>query len=202
MTKSTTSWQGYIANNAASYVLRYLSNELQVSLVCLGVREAVGDIRGDVQLARRLDEHHLPNWRDDAEFSNMIQTLIAAMPLAKKTNLKVKSLKQTLAMTGGVTSRIFALVKDLSIDAIVTGEECISDDAIAKWTPVWSRHAKTQRRLRRSGRHVQPLPKTVPQLRTNSFRVGCPDWPHPITAGFRTYWHSSKSALGMLPHGL
>jgi len=132
-------------------VLRYLSNELEVSLVCLGVSEAVDAIRGDIQLARRLDEHHLPNWRDDAEFSDMIQTLIAAMPLEKKSNLKVKSLKQVLALTGGVTSRIFALVKDLSIDAIVTGEECITDDAIARWTPVWSRHASAGRRLEKSG---------------------------------------------------
>ena len=81
-------------------VLRYLSNELEVSLVCFGVSEAVDAIRGDVQLARRLDEHHLPNWRDDSEFSNMIQTLIAAMPLEKKSNLKVKSLRQILALTG------------------------------------------------------------------------------------------------------
>jgi hypothetical protein len=132
-------------------VLRYLSNELEASLACFGVSEAVDAIRGDVQLARRLDEHHLPNWRDDAEFSDMIQTLIAALPLEKKSNLKVKSLKQILAQTGGVTSRIFALVKDLSIDSIHSGEECITDDAIAKWTPVWSRHATHQRRLERAG---------------------------------------------------
>ena len=80
----------------------------------------------------------------------MIQTLIAAMPLAKKSNLKVRSLKQILALTGGVTSRIFSLVKDLSIDAIVTGQECITDDAVSKWTPVWSRHANTQRRLEKA----------------------------------------------------
>ena len=132
-------------------VLRYLSNELEASLVCFGVSEAVDAIRGDVQLARRLDEHHLPNWRDDAEFSDMIQTLIAAMPLERKSNLKVRSLKQILALTGGVTSRIFALVKDLSIDAINSGDECVTDDAIAKWTPVWSRHANAQRRLEKSG---------------------------------------------------
>jgi hypothetical protein len=131
--------------------LRYLSNELEASLVCYGVSEAVDAIRGDVQLARRLDEHHLPNWRDDAEFSDMIQTLIAAMPLERKSNLKVRSLKQILALTGGVTSRIFALVKDLSIDAIISGDECVTDDAVAKWTPVWSRHANAQRRLEKSG---------------------------------------------------
>ena len=39
---------------------------------------------------------------------------------------------------------------ELSIDAIITGEECITDDAIAKWTPVWSRHANPHRRLQKS----------------------------------------------------
>lgn len=132
-------------------VLRYLSNELEVSLVCFGVSEAVDAIRGDVQLARRLDEHHLPNWRDDSEFSNMIQTLIAAMPLEKKSNLKVKSLRQILALTGGVTSRVFSLVKDLAIDAIRTGEECITDEAVANWSPLWSRYAPVQRRHEQAG---------------------------------------------------
>lgn len=132
-------------------VLRYLSNELEVSLVCFGVSEAVDAIRGDVQLARRLDEHHLPNWRDDSEFSNMIQTLIAAMPLEKKSNLKVKSLRQILALTGGVTSRVFSLVKDLAIDAIRSGEECITDDAVVNWSPLWSRYAPVQRRLEQAG---------------------------------------------------
>ena len=100
-------------------------------MVSFGVSEAVDSSRGDVQLARRLDEHHLPNWRDDSEFSSMIQTLIAAMPLEKKSNLKVKSLRQILALTGGITSRVFSLVKDLAIDAIRSGEECISDEAVA-----------------------------------------------------------------------
>ena len=86
----------------------------------------------------------------EAMLSSPMTVAIAAMPLAKKSNLKVKSLKQILALTGGVTSRIFSLVKDLSIDAIVTGEECITDEAIAKWTPVWSRHANAQRRLEKA----------------------------------------------------
>lgn len=58
-------------------VMRYLGNELEASLVCFEVSDAVDAIGGDVQLARRLDEHQLPNWRDDAEFSDMIPTLIA-----------------------------------------------------------------------------------------------------------------------------
>jgi hypothetical protein len=36
-------------------VLRYLSNKLEVSLVCLGVSKTFNAIRGDIQLAKRLD---------------------------------------------------------------------------------------------------------------------------------------------------
>jgi hypothetical protein len=64
-------------------VLRYLSNELEVSLVCLGVSEAVDAIRGDIQLARRLDEHHLPNWEKrakvgDAQFRLLVKAAISS----------------------------------------------------------------------------------------------------------------------------
>jgi hypothetical protein len=56
-----------------------------------------------------------------------------------------------LALTGEITSRIFALVKDLSIDAIHSGEECITDGAISRWSPVWSHHGPVQRRLEQAG---------------------------------------------------
>jgi hypothetical protein len=69
----------------------------------------------------------------------------------KKSNLKVKSLRQILALTGGITSRVFSLVKDLAIDAIRCGEECITDDAVANWSPLWSRYAPVQRRLEQAG---------------------------------------------------
>ena len=69
----------------------------------------------------------------------------------KKSNLKVKSLRQILALTGGITSRVFSLVKDLAIDAIRSGEKCITDDAVANWSPLWSRYAPVQRRLEQAG---------------------------------------------------
>ena len=42
--------------------MRYISNELQVSLVCFGVNEAREAISGDVQLARRFEEFPLTRW--------------------------------------------------------------------------------------------------------------------------------------------
>ncbi|MFK7945027.1 MAG: TniB family NTP-binding protein [Paracoccaceae bacterium] len=120
-------------------VLRYLTNDLQTSLVCFGVNEAVDAIRGDTQLARRVDEHHLPQWEDDLEFSQLIQTLIQAMELERPSTLGVRSLRRLLTVKGGVTSRIFSTIRELSIDAIESGEERITDEAVEGWRPRWHR---------------------------------------------------------------
>ena len=117
---------------------------------CLGMN-ASGLNHGTAgNISVRRDDHMLIT-PSATPYEDLTPDMIAAMPLEKKSNLQVRSLKQILALTGGVTSRIFALVKDLSIDAIISGDECVTDDAIAKWTPVWSRHANAQRRLEKSG---------------------------------------------------
>lgn len=124
-------------------MLRFLANELSVSLVVFGVNEALDAVRGDDQLARRLDEHFLPLWEDDVEFSRLIQTLIAAMALEKPSGLTVASLRTILKVTGGVTSRVFIMIKSLAIDAIHSGAERITDEAVATWLPTWNKHAWT-----------------------------------------------------------
>ena len=110
-------------------MLRFLANDLCASLVVFGVNEALETVRGDDQLARRLDEHYL------------IQTLIAAMALEQRSGLTVASLRTILKVTGGVTSRVFIMIKSLAIDAIETGEERITDEAVQAWQPVWTKHA-------------------------------------------------------------
>lgn len=127
-------------------MLRFLANDLCASLVVFGVNEALEAIRGDDQLARRLDEHFLPLWEDDVEFSRLIQTLITAMSLERRSGLTVSSLRTILNVTGGVTSRVFTMIKSLAIDAIESGEERITDEAVHAWQPVWAKHAWSVRR--------------------------------------------------------
>ena len=64
--------------------LRFLSNRLQISLVCFGVNDAREAIGGDVQFARRFDQlkalfsTHLcnlvPGW-DDVSTMNKVDTI-------------------------------------------------------------------------------------------------------------------------------
>jgi hypothetical protein len=116
-------------------LLRYLSNELQISLVCLGVAEARQAIGGDIQLARRLDELLLPRWQGDEEFQELVLAIVRNLPLKAKSQISARALRQVLQLTDGLTAGIFSLFNALAIDAVTSGAECISDDSIAAWQP-------------------------------------------------------------------
>jgi hypothetical protein len=116
-------------------LLRYLSNELQISLVCLGVSEARQAVGGDVQLARRLDELLLPRWQGDEEFQELVVAIVRHLPLKEKSQISARALRQVLQTTDGLTAGIFSMFNGMAIEAIASGTECISDDSIAAWRP-------------------------------------------------------------------
>lgn len=117
-------------------MLRYLSNELRISLVCLGITEAREAIGGDIQLARRFEESILPRWQGDEDFQNLVVVVLRNLPLKTASQLSARALRQVLEVTDGVTARVFRLFNDLAIDAITTGAECITDESIAAWRPM------------------------------------------------------------------
>ncbi len=55
--------------------LRFLSNRLQISLVCFGVIEAREAISGDVQLARRFGELTLNRWAANEQFEALVSSI-------------------------------------------------------------------------------------------------------------------------------
>lgn len=116
--------------------LRFLSNELQLSLVCFGVAEAREAISGDVQLARRFDELSLQRWSGNAEFEALIGSILRNLPLREPSVLSARSLRRILQVTEGLTARVFRLLNELAIEAIETGREQITDDAVERWRPV------------------------------------------------------------------
>ncbi|MBU6529031.1 TniB family NTP-binding protein [Methylocystis sp. MJC1] len=60
--------------------MRYLSNELETSLVCLGVMDARVAIAGDTQLSRHLDQIVLPRWKVDEEFHELVSAVCGVCP--------------------------------------------------------------------------------------------------------------------------
>ena len=116
--------------------LRFLSNELKLSLVCFGIMEARDAINGDVQLARRFDAVTLPRWTAGKEFEQLVLAIVRNLPLREPSVLTVKGLRRVLQMSGGVSSRIFRMLNDLAIEAIETGEERLTDNTVETYKPV------------------------------------------------------------------
>ena len=115
--------------------LRYLSNELKISLVCFGVNEAREAISGDVQLARRFEEFPLARWSADEGFEQLVLAIIRNLPLRQPTVLSARAVRKVLQVTDGITSKVFRMLNDLAIEAIENGTERIADEAIERWRP-------------------------------------------------------------------
>jgi hypothetical protein len=116
--------------------LRYLGNELKVSLVCFGIMEARQAINGDVQLARRFDAVTLPRWTAGKEFEQLVLAIVRNLPLREPSVLTVKGLRRILQVSGGVSARIFRMLNEVAIEAIETGTERITDEALTRYKPV------------------------------------------------------------------
>ena len=76
--------------------LRFLSNQLKISLVCSGISEARQAIGGDVQLARRLDVINLPRWTANKEFEQLVLSIIRNFPLQQPSVLTARGLRRIL----------------------------------------------------------------------------------------------------------
>lgn len=103
--------------------LRYLSNELKISLVCFGVNEAREAISGDVQLARRFEEFPLARWAAEEGFEQLVLAILRNLPLRQPTVLSARTVRKTLQVTSGITAKVFRMLNELAIDAIETGAE-------------------------------------------------------------------------------
>jgi hypothetical protein len=116
--------------------LRYLSNELKISLVCFGVNEAREAISGDVQLARRFEEFPLTRWSADEEFEGLVLAIVRNLPLRNPTVISARAMRRLLQVTNGITSTVFRTLNELAIEAIESGAERVTDAAIDRWQPM------------------------------------------------------------------
>lgn len=126
--------------SSASNTLRFLSNRLRISLVCFRVNEAREAIRG-VQLARRFEQFTLSRWAANEQFETLVVSILRNTPLRQSSVLTAKSLRRMLQITEGITANIFHTINTLAIEAIESGREQITNEAIEKWEPEFDAEA-------------------------------------------------------------
>ena len=107
-------------------VLRFLGNELQVSIVGVGIKDAYLAIRSDAQLENRFEPLALPLWNNDHEFMRLLASFQKILPLQKPSDLLDSDIRTfILRRSEGTIGEIASLLIQATCVAVRTGEECI-----------------------------------------------------------------------------
>jgi hypothetical protein len=112
-------------------LLRFLSNELQVAIVCAGVPEARFALLSDPQLRSRMSDVALEPWSSGPEFQTFITVLVQGLPLRQPSPVENAALcRLMIERSGGITLSICRALERAAAAAIHTGQECIDLPAL------------------------------------------------------------------------
>ena len=111
--------------------IRYLTNQLQIPIVCAGAKDARLAIGTDPNLADRFASFELRHWERGVALQELLKSFAMTFPLREPSDLLSAEIQdEVIKMTNGVTGRIFRLFEALAIAAIVSGREKIDLDSM------------------------------------------------------------------------
>lgn len=108
-------------------LIKYISNEAQVSIVALGTSEASFALKAERQLDTRFDKMIIPKWQYDENFLKLLLTIEKIIALKNQSNLVSPDISKLIfQMSNGIIGEVFKIVRLASLKAIETGEERIT----------------------------------------------------------------------------
>lgn len=112
-------------------ILKYLSNELQLSIIAVGTKDAVRAINVDPQLANRFTALQLPRWKLDRDYLRLLATFEQILPLKKPSHLSSRELAPVIYdLTEGYIGETSMLLGNAACLAINDGSEKITSNIL------------------------------------------------------------------------
>lgn len=97
---------------AALNAIKYLANQLRISIVAAGTHEALHVMRCDPQIASRFEQMELPVWTESEELRRFVAGYLAMLPIRKMPKAVDKRfIEYLLELTDGVTGRIIDVLR-------------------------------------------------------------------------------------------
>lgn len=107
--------------------LKTINNKLFISIVLIGIKDALNAVATDAQIISRFPPLTLPKWRLDRDYASLLASLERTLPLKKASNLASAELGPTiLDLAEGLIGYVVELVVQAAIRAIVTNTERIT----------------------------------------------------------------------------
>lgn len=107
-------------------VIKYLGNELQISIVGVGTKDAFRALQTDPQLSNRFEPAVLPLWKFDDDFLRLLKSFEMLLPLKEPSHLYETNLATTLfSMCEGQIGELAKLLTDAAVLAVQKGQERI-----------------------------------------------------------------------------
>ncbi len=119
-------------------VIKYLGNELQISIVGVGTKDAFRALQTDPQLSNRFEPVTLPRWEMDHDFQRLLASFERMLPLKQASNLAHQEVASVLyAMSEGYIGELSRLLSEASALAIHSEVEQISVKLLQQidWRP-------------------------------------------------------------------
>jgi hypothetical protein len=119
-------------------VIKYFSNEWMLPIVAVGTTEAYRAVQADMQVANRFRPVELPRWKNNDEFRRLLRSFEFLLPLRKASDLAHPEMALRLSlMAEGTIGELSTLLNEAAIEAIVGGEERLTDHVLDRigWIP-------------------------------------------------------------------
>ncbi len=114
-------------------VLKFLSNELKISLVCAGTKDAFNAIQTDQQISNRFSPRVLKRWKFDNEYKRLLLSFESRLPFEKESCLIENGFSQKiLAISEGLIGEIAKIIELSSIFAVENNLDRITPDILDK----------------------------------------------------------------------
>jgi hypothetical protein len=112
--------------------LRYLANELRISIVCLGTEEMMRVIRSVPSVENRFPPMVLPPWQSDREFRKLLASFEKIIPLKYPSDLQDTATLTTklLNRSEGTIGELKMLLAAAATLAMRNGTERITEEII------------------------------------------------------------------------
>ena len=114
-------------------MLKYISNDLQISIVAAGTKEAMYAVATEKQIESRFPTRILPRWQEDKDFQRLLKSFEYVLPLKYESEIHKGEISRKLyGLSDGVIGEVSKILKSAAKYAIENGVEKITMDVLAK----------------------------------------------------------------------